>query len=97
MHGRPGICWPVWMKVMPGSWLMASVCMERTMAMSSAMRAVYGRSSEIQAPLCPCWSNSKTEGAIGKRACPDVIVVRRCPWRIDSGRSLSYQSFIFGL
>ena len=82
---------------MPGSWLMASVCMERMMAMSSAMRAVYGRSSEIQAPLCPCRLNSKTDGAIGKRACPDVIVVSRCPSRTDSGRSRSYQSRICGL
>ena len=64
---------------MPGSWLMASVRMERMMATSSAIRAVYGSSSEIQAPLCPCWWNSKTEGAIGKRACPEVMVVRRCP------------------
>ena len=40
MQGRPATSRPVWMKVMAGSWLMASVCMERMMARSSAMRAV---------------------------------------------------------
>ena len=97
MHGRPGICWPVWMKVMPGSWLIASVCIDRMIAMSFAMLAVCGRSSENQAPFPPCWENSKTDGAIGKRDWPEVIVVSRCPWRIDSGRSWSKYSFIFGL
>ena len=29
--------------------------------------------------------------------CPLVMVVRRWPWRIESGRSLSNSSFIFGL
>ena len=97
MQGRPGICRPVWMKVMAGSWLMASVCMERMMAMSSTILAVWGSSSEIQAPLRPCCLNSKTEGAMGKRAWPEVMVVKRCPRRTDSGRSLSYHSFILGL
>ena len=39
------------MKVIAGSWLMASVFIERTMARSSTMLAVCGSSSEIQAPL----------------------------------------------
>ena len=82
---------------MPGSWLMASVCMDRMTAMSLAMLAVWGRISENHAPPSPCCENSNTEGATGKRDCPDVIVVRRWPWRTDSGRSLSYQSRIFGL
>ena len=38
------------MNVMAGSWLMASVCMVRMIAMSSTIFAVFGSSSEIQAP-----------------------------------------------
>jgi len=34
MQGLPAIMKPVWMKVMAGSWLMASVCMERMRAIS---------------------------------------------------------------
>ena len=61
------------------------------------MLAVWGRISENHAPLCPCCENSNTDGAIGKRDWPDVIVVSRCPCRIDSGRSVSYSACIFGL
>ena len=58
---------------------------------------VHGKSSLTHMPDLPCCSNLYFEGAIGNRAWPLVIVVRRWPWRIDSGRSLSYHSFIFGL
>ena len=37
------------------------------------------------------------DGATGNRFWPEVIVVSRWPFRIDSGRSLSYISIIFGL
>ena len=37
MLGRPEICVPVFMNVCAGSWLICSVCIERTMQMSSAM------------------------------------------------------------
>ena len=48
--GRPG-CWlPVWKKVMPGSWLMASVCIECTKHSWPASAAVCGMSSESQMP-----------------------------------------------
>ena len=40
---------------------------------------------------------SKIDGATGNRAWPEVIVVSRWPRRIESGRSLSYISFICGL
>ena len=46
-----------------------------------------------RADLPYCW-NLKTDGAIGKRVWPDVIVVRRWPSRMESGRSLSNHSFI---
>ena len=47
------------------------------MVMSSAIFAVYGSSSDIHAPLWPCCENLKTDGAIGKRLWPEVIVVSR--------------------
>ena len=43
MQGRPAIIRPVWINVMAGSWLIASVCMERTIAMSSAIFPMFGR------------------------------------------------------
>src|SRR6185437_2457829 len=97
MHGLPATCWPVWKNVMAGSWLIASVHVLRTIAISSAMRAVYGSRSEIQAPLRPYCLKSKTEGAIGNLVCPLVIVVNRCPLRIDGGKSWSNISRSFGL
>ena len=88
---------PVCIRVMAGSWLIASVCMLRMKAMSSTIRAVYGKSSDTHMPLLPCCWKRYFEGAIGKRAWPEVMVVRRWPWRTESGRSLSYHSRIFGL
>ena len=77
------------MKLMAGSWLIASVFMLRMKHISSTMLAVRGRSSDTYIPLLPCRLNLYIEGAIGNRFCPDVIVVRRWPLRTDSGRSLS--------
>src|ERR1022692_4157746 len=59
--------------------------------------AVHGSSSETQTPFIPCCANLYFDGAMGKRFCPDVIVVIRWPMRTVSGRSLSYHSFITGL
>ena len=84
------------MKVMAGSWLMASVCMERTMHHSSAMPAMWGITSLNQAPDWPCWANLKMLGAMGKDFWPEVIVVRRWPFRMDSGRSLPRCATISG-
>ncbi len=50
MLGRPNCCEPVFMKICAGAWLNASVCMDFTMAMSSATPARWGSSSEISAP-----------------------------------------------
>jgi len=66
-------------------------------ARSSTTPAVCGSSSLTHAPCCPCCANLKIEGAIGNRACPEVIVVIRWPLRIESGRSLSNHSAIVGL
>src|SRR4051812_46219362 len=97
MHGLPAIMNPVCKYVMAGTWLIASVCIDRTMAISSTIFAVCGSSSETHAPLLPyCW-NLKTDGAMGNRVCPEVMVVRRCPLRMESGRSLSNQFDIPGL
>src|SRR5256885_11941857 len=45
MLGRPASCDPVWKNVIAGSWLIASVCIERMTHISSAIRAVWGSSS----------------------------------------------------
>ncbi len=53
MLGRPG-CWnPVWMKVIAGSWLIASVYIVLMTVMSSTIFAVCGRSSLTHVPACP--------------------------------------------
>mgnify|MGYP001150913148 CR=1 FL=1 len=59
--------------------------------------AVCGNNSLTQRPHCPCWANLKIEGATGKRFCPEVIVVSRCPMRMEAGNSLSNHSCICGL
>src|SRR5262245_56232064 len=98
MQGRPETMLPVCMWQMAGSWLMASVCIERMKAIESTQRAVQGNSSVfIHRPHWPAGRNLYLEGAIGKRFCPEVMVVSRWPMRIESGRSLSYHSFNTGL
>jgi hypothetical protein len=58
----------------------------------------HGSSCEfIHMPFCPYCANGYFDGAIGKRVCFDVIVVSRCPWRMLSGKSLSYHFSISGL
>ena len=64
---------------------------------SSAIFAVWGSSSLSQAPLSPCWANLKIEGATGKLFWPEVIVVIRCPIRIESGSSTPRLFRIAGL
>ena len=85
------------MNVMAGSWLMASVFIERMKHMSSAIFAVHGSNSETHMPLLPYCANLYFDGAMGKRFCPLVMVVRRWPMRTESGRSLSNHSPSFGL
>ena len=86
--GRPASWAPVWKNVTPGSWLIASVCMVLMKHSSSAILAVWGISSLIHAPDCPCCLNSNVDGTTGKPAWLAVIGVRRCPCRTESGRSV---------
>ena len=63
------------MYVMAGSWLIASVFIERMNTMSSAILAVYGsNSSFIHIPHWPFCLKRNLEGAIGKRAWVLVMV-----------------------
>ena len=70
-----------------GSWLIASVCIERTMHRSSTIFAVCGRSSLTQAPDWPCCANSNCDPASGNDFWMAVMPVRRWPMRTDSGSS----------
>ncbi len=97
MLGRPGTWLPVQMYVTAGSWLIASVQMLLTTARSSTIFAVHGSNSLTHRPHLPCRANLYFDGAMGKRVCPLVMVVRRWPLRIDSGRSLSKSASILGL
>ena len=93
MLGRPASCEPVWMKVMAGSWLIASVCIDLTMQqMSSTTWPVCGNSSLSHAPLWPCWANLNIDGATGKLFWPEVMPVSRWPMRIESGSSVPFLS-----
>ena len=71
---------------------MASVCMLRMKHMSSTILAVQGSSSLTHIPDLPWRANLNLDGAMGKRAWPLVMVVRRWLPRTDGGRSLSYQA-----
>src|SRR3712207_6597750 len=51
--GRPEMVVPVFMNVWAGSWLIASVRIDRMMQMSSATDPIRGSSSQISAPLRP--------------------------------------------
>ena len=84
MLGRPG-CWnPVWMNVIAGSWLIASVFIVLMTVMSSTIFAVCGSSSLTHVPDCPCCANENSERATGSDDCP-IVCATRCPWRTESG------------
>src|SRR5262249_17891112 len=53
MLGRPEMVVPVFMNVWAGSWLIASVCSERTMQISSAMVLMCGKIELISCPELP--------------------------------------------
>ena len=56
------------MKVIAGSWLMASVCSEQMRQISSANFDVCGSNSLSHMPLWPCCANLNMLGATGRRA-----------------------------
>ena len=66
--GRPANWLPVCRKVMPGSWLIASVCIVLMKQSSSATLAVCGINSLIHAPDSPCRANLNLDGTMGKPA-----------------------------
>src|ERR1043165_5871878 len=53
MEGRPEMVVPVFMKVWAGSWLMASVTIERMMQISSATEPMWGKTEQIDWPDLP--------------------------------------------
>src|SRR5947209_14964652 len=57
MLGRPEMVEPVFMNVWAGSWLIASVTIERTMQISSAIPPRCGKSDENCCPDLPNRSN----------------------------------------
>src|SRR4030095_14309169 len=58
MLGRPEIVVPVFMNVCAGSWLIASVFIDRITQMSSAMEPKCGNSEQISVPALPNRLNS---------------------------------------
>lgn len=89
--------WPVCTRFRAGSWLIASVCIERTIASSSAHCARCGSRSLIQAPQAPRWANLRLVFWMRRLCCPEVIVVMRWPWRTESGSSWPCQRGNAGL
>src|SRR4051794_1003252 len=87
MLGRPASCDPVWQNVIAGSWLIASVNIDLMKHKSSACCERCGHNSLMSCPLRPYFWNLNNDGATGNAFCPDVIVVNRCPCRMDSGSS----------
>ena len=53
MLGRPAICEPVFMNMWAGSWLIASVVIERIRQISSITEPMCGKSSLISVPFLP--------------------------------------------
>ena len=53
MLGRPAICEPVFMNMCAGSWLMASLVIERTQQISSATDPILGNIPQISTPDLP--------------------------------------------
>ena len=95
MLGRPGREVPVLNTVCAGSWLIWSVCIERTTQISSATEAMCGRMLDISVPLLPhflkeCWG-------------PRTLRALPCNWAIglpfvtDSGIALPLYSSSNGL
>ncbi len=85
------------MSVTAGSWLMASVCMERMRQNLSAIFWVYGSRSEIHAPASPhCLP--PTSGCMTLNAFwLAVMPVTRCPPRTSSGSAFPWSFWSDGL
>ena len=57
MLGRPAICEPVFMNMCAGSWLIASVVIERMRQMSSMTEPICGKSAQISIWFLPNFAN----------------------------------------
>src|SRR6185436_209341 len=64
---------PQFIIIKEGSWLGRSVCMERITQRSSAISAVYGKSSLTSSPLAPYFLNENGDG----KAVPVLRSVRK--------------------
>ena len=87
--GRPNTWLPVFMKIWPGAWLNCVVCIERTMAMSSAMDARCGSSSDSSAPDWPYFLN--VNGEPSRRGVP-LMNANRSPLGTNSA-GISWPSY----
>ena len=67
--GRPASCEPVWKKVMAGSWLIASVCIDRISADCRPSLAVCGNNSLNHMPAFPVLGELEHGGAVGNVDC----------------------------
>ena len=66
---------------------MASVYTVLTIARSSTILLVNGKSSLSQAPEAPTWENWNMLGTMGSRACPEVMPVSFWSPRTLAGKS----------
>ena len=57
MLGRPAICEPVFMNMCAGSWLIASVVIERMRQMSSTTEPMCGNSEQSSVWFFPNFAN----------------------------------------
>ncbi len=72
------------MKVIAGSWLIASVFIVLITVMSSTIFAVCGSSSLTHVPDCPCRAKPNCDRATGSSDWP-IVCATRCPMRTESG------------
>lgn len=82
---------------MAGSWLMASVFIDRINVRSPAIFAVWGNNSLMVMRPGPYSANLYFDAASGKRLCPALMPVSRCPLRTDAGKSCPHIVSSLGL
>src|SRR5258706_2892007 len=95
VEGRPLMLEPELKKAWAGSWLICSVCMERTMQSSSARDWMWGKRSEISAPDWPHFLKAQK----GPRAFSTVFwsCASCCPAVKEAGKGLPSSSWSLGL
>ena len=82
------------MKACAGSWLICSVCIERTMQMSSAIAGDVRERSEISWPESPClWNSTNGPRALSTEPCNCASC---CPFVNDSGNGWPSSRFSSG-